>query len=309
MAATANMTLAVEKSTDVEHAEEQEEEQVSDCSCRSMWRNWLNLGAYIVNLVITYISLTGVFGKTNTELSSKYQTLVTPAGWAFSIWGPIFIWEAVFVVTQLFPRFRKSEVVHKMSPWWWALCFFQCCWTFSFAQDQVTLALIFMISILASLLGISWSTDGLAMSYAEYFLLRAPLSLQLGWIVCASAVNINVQADALKASQSVLLAFAVFTYAAVMSISTAFTWALHSPDAIVSLVAAWAFAGIYSKLGDPEELNDPTRFNPSTWDTVILDGLRTAALLVSLATLVNAVAAVVLRVVRAHKRQRSLSEE
>lgn len=166
-----------------------------------------------------------------------------------------------------------------------------------------------MISILASLLGISWSTDGLAMSYAEYFLLRAPLSLQLGWIVCASAVNINVQADALKASQSVLLAFAVFTYAAVMSTSTAFTWALQSPDAIVSLVAAWAFAGIYSKLGDPEELNDPTRFNPSTWDTVILDGLRTAALLVSLATLMNAVAAVVLRVVRAHKRPRSLSEE
>jgi len=309
MAATSDMHVELEKATDVEQAEEQEEEQVSHCGLKSMWRNWLNLGTFIVNLVITYTSLTGVFGKTNTELSNKYQTLVTPAGWAFSIWGPIFIWEGVFVVTQLFPRFRKSEVVHKMSPWWWALCFFQCCWTFSFAQDQVTVALIFMILILASLLGISWSTDGLAMSYAEYFLLRAPLSLQLGWIVCASAVNINVQVDALEASQSVLLAFAVFTYAAVLSSSTAFTWALRSPDAIPSIVAAWAFAGIYTKLGSPEELNDPTRFNPSTWDTVILDGLRTAALFVSIATLINAGSAVVLRVVRAQKNAVLLTEQ
>merc|ERR1712176_1603272 len=169
-----------------------------------------------------------------------------------------------------------------MSPWWWALCVVQCCWTFAFAQDQVTLALIFMLLILASLLGISWSTDGLALSAAEYFLLRAPLSLQLGWIICAAGVNVSVQADALKSSQSTLLAVAVLTYAAVLSASVAFAVGPLSPDPIVCLVAAWAFLGIYSELGNPVELNDPTRFNPSTWDAVILDGLRSAALGVSI---------------------------
>merc|ERR1719389_1282512 len=111
------------------------------------WKNLLNLAAYVLNTVVTYSSLTGIFGSTNTELSNKYQTLVTPAGWAFSIWGPIFIWEGIFVVAQLFPRFRQSEVVLKISPCWWALCVIQCCWTVAFAQDQVTLALILMFLI------------------------------------------------------------------------------------------------------------------------------------------------------------------
>lgn len=307
MAATADMIVELEKATP--GAEQpQEDQQGSECSCTNSWRNWFNLCALIVNTVITYTSLTGVFGKTNTELSTKYQTLVTPAGWAFSIWGPIFIWETIFVVAQFFPRFRRSEVVLRMSPWWWALCGFQCCWTFAFAQDQVTLALIFMLLILSSLLGVAWSTDGLNLSIAEYLLLRAPLSLQLGWIICAAAVNINVQADALKASQSTLLAVAVLTYAAVVSSSVAFALVPCSPDPVVSLVAAWAFMGIYSELGNPEGLKDPERFNPSVWDDVVLDGMRSAALLVSIATLTTAVLAMILRALRAQKRTVLLRE-
>merc|ERR1719313_124544 len=110
------MTLEVEKGSVVAE-QAQEAVEASGCSFRNTWRNWLNLGAYVLNTIVTYVSLTGIFGKTNTELSAKYETLVTPSGWAFSIWGPIFIREGIFVVAQLFPRFRKSEVVHRMSPW------------------------------------------------------------------------------------------------------------------------------------------------------------------------------------------------
>ena len=52
------------------------------------WRNWANLLAYVVNLGLTYSSLTGLFGETNTDLSAKYQTLVTPAGYAFPFGVP-----------------------------------------------------------------------------------------------------------------------------------------------------------------------------------------------------------------------------
>lgn len=260
------------------------------------WTNWLNVAAYAANTVVTYASLTGVFGATNTELSDKYQTLVTPAGWAFSIWGPIFIWEGVFVAAQLLPRFRGSQVVSRVSPFWWALCAAQVAWTLAFAQEQITLALLFMLCILASLLGASWSTDGLQLGAAEYFLLRAPLSLQLGWIVAASVVNANVQADAARASQETLLALAVVSYAAVLAVVTAFTFAAQSPDPLVGLVAAWAFAGIHSELGDPAKLNSPGRFNPSAWDAATLGGLRSAASVVSVVALALGAAAAALRV-------------
>eukprot|EP00439_Symbiodinium_sp_Y106_P068896 s2156_g11.t1 len=42
--------------------------------------NLLNLAAFLVNLGITYGSLTGAFGPTNSSLSAKYHTLITPSG-------------------------------------------------------------------------------------------------------------------------------------------------------------------------------------------------------------------------------------
>jgi hypothetical protein len=259
------------------------------------WKNWLNLVMYVVNTIVTYTSLAGIFGATNTELSKKYQTLVTPSGWAFSIWGPIFIWEGIFVIVQLLPSFRQKNLVSLVSPWWWSLCIMQCAWTIAFAQDQITLALIFMISILASLLGIVWSTDGLSMTTSEYFLLRAPFSLQLGWIIAATVVNANVQADSTKTSQEGLLALAILSKAVVLAVVTLFTFGVRSPDPIVGFVAAWAFAGVSSELGNPTSINDPTRFNPSTWDDVILGGLKNAAMFISLLALMLAVIAIGLR--------------
>lgn len=263
-------------------------------------KNWLNLLAYIVNTFVTYLSMTGIFGATNTEISQKYQTLVTPAGWAFSIWGIIFIWEGVFVVAQFFPTHRDSEIVSRISPWWCALCVCQSLWTLVFAQDWIALGLILMFSILASLSGISWTTDGLPMSTSEYFLLRAPFSVQLGWIIAASILNISVMADATKASQETLLSLAVLSIAAILAVVLAFTLAVKSPDPIVGLVGAWACLGIRSELANPVLLNNPSRFNPSTWDLITLGGLKNAALGVCILSAAMAAVATASRIFATH---------
>jgi len=269
------------------------------------WKNGLSLVAYIANFAVTYGSLTGVFGATNTDLSLKYQTLVTPAGWAFSIWGPIFISEGVFAVAQMLPRFRGSLVVAALAPWWWGVCTAQAAWTLAFAQEVIPLSLVFMLVILVCLFGIALSTDGLTMPAAEYWLLRAPFSLHLGWIVAASVVNANVQADYSMASPGELLGLAVLSYALVAAIATVFTVAFRSPDPIACLVVSWAFAGVRAELGDARSLNDPKRFNPHVWDQVTLEGLRFAALYVSLGALGLACGGAVLRFLAA---RRSASE-
>jgi len=43
-------------------------------------------------------------------VSAAYPTLFTPAGWAFAIWGLIFIMEGVFAVYQLLPSVRDTKV-------------------------------------------------------------------------------------------------------------------------------------------------------------------------------------------------------
>mmetsp|Transcript_37668 Transcript_37668/g.40886 ORF Transcript_37668/g.40886 Transcript_37668/m.40886 type:complete len:88 (+) Transcript_37668:1-264(+) len=53
---------------------------------------WLNLLFYILNSLATYsIQLGWLDLPNNGDLSDKYQTLVTPFGLSFSIWGLIFL--------------------------------------------------------------------------------------------------------------------------------------------------------------------------------------------------------------------------
>ena len=51
--------------------------------------NVLNVVAYVGNIVMMVLPQALFHLPDNAELSAKYQTIVTPAGWAFSIWGPL----------------------------------------------------------------------------------------------------------------------------------------------------------------------------------------------------------------------------
>jgi len=262
------------------------------------WKNWLNFLMYVANVGVTYASISGIFGESNTELSKKYQTLITPAGWAFSIWGPIFIWEGVFAVIQLLPAFRSLDSVQNIAPWWWASCVFQVLWSVAFGAEGITLAFILMVSILVSLVGLLWTGDSKRGTVAEYWLVRAPFSLQCGWIVAASALNLNVFADACLASQGTLLTLAIASLGIVFAIASLAVFAIPLPNPVICFVAFWALISIYSELGEAKFLKDQNRFNYSTWPPVVLDGVRGASLLLALASLVLMVVAVVRRLTK-----------
>lgn len=259
------------------------------------WINWANLGAYVLNCGMTYFSLTGIIGETNTVLSKKYQTIITPAGWAFSIWGIIFMSEAAFTVAQMLPQWRGLPSVHAMAPWWWAACGFQVLWSIVFAQDWITFAGILMFCILVSLFGLLWVGDSKRGSISEYWLARAPFSLQAGWIIAASVLNLNVVADAQSASQATLLALAMVSFGLVLTAASLATFALPVPNPIICFVAFWALMGIHSELGVAENLKSEARFNYSVWPPAVLEGVRTGALWLAMASLALMVVAASLR--------------
>ena len=63
----------------------------------------VNLFAYSLNILMSYaVGATDYFGKhygakSNKQISEKNMLLVTPADWAFAIWGPIFLLEGASV--------------------------------------------------------------------------------------------------------------------------------------------------------------------------------------------------------------------
>ena len=71
----------------------------------------MNLAAFILLVLFNAVvgSTAFIGGQTTAEVSSKYETLVTPAGFTFAIWGVIYGMLGVFVIGQ-FLKLGRWEV-------------------------------------------------------------------------------------------------------------------------------------------------------------------------------------------------------
>ena len=156
--------------------------------------NYLNIVGYAINAFVTFGS-TPILGiPSQTELSLKYQTIITPDGFTFSIWGIIFISEAIFSILQMFPAFRAKPIVQQgVGYWYFVACLSQASWVLAFGYEILVLSLIFMGLILYSLYKIvtlqSMIPSG---GPKEFWGFRFPFEIHCGWIFAAFALNVNI---------------------------------------------------------------------------------------------------------------------
>lgn len=240
--------------------------------------NYVNAVAYLSNFLV-------VFGSTraglpdNATLSDKYQTLVTPSGYAFSIWGIIFTAELVWTIAQIFPSYRSHPLVVKGVGYNFALASFaQCLWTIFFGLEKMNLSLIAMVSILVPLVSILTKTSSTTASSnnssnnnmmttttSDYWLLKFPFEIHASWIMAATLVNINVVAVAYEASakvqttvgwSSLVVLFGVGIYALTKKRNYSRVW-------VVPCVLVWASFAIFKELSNPRDLIVAT-FSEST---------------------------------------------
>jgi len=239
-------------------------------------KNYINLFAYIFNIVLVYgIGTAGWLGTpTNGELSAKYQTMVTPKSSAFSIWAVIYLAQGAFTVLQFLPRYRADVMVQDgVSYWYTAAVAAQIGWTFAFAYEAIPLSLVFMTLIWISLIALLYSqyyakSDG---SFWEFWILRFPFAIHAGWITAASALNVNVQVTSMNQPADVQLAVAIVSLAVLHAISVWVLFNIPRPNWTIACVLSWAFGWIYAELGSPNELITST-FNEDT-----ISGVRYAA--------------------------------
>ena len=168
--------------------------------------NIVNVIAFVINIGVTYVI--GVAGgnilgielnlPNNAELSDKYQTLVTPATYAFSIWAIIFISQFIWILLQfVVGKYRSSPLVTKDSGvgyMYVIVCFAQALWSTLFGLEQILYSLIAMLIILISLLRITFRLESKKedSSIVDYILLKFPFHIHTGWIIAATLLNINV---------------------------------------------------------------------------------------------------------------------
>jgi hypothetical protein len=170
--------------------------------------------ALIATIIVNYLSNTGFFnGNTMATVSARYQNLFTPAAYAFSIWGLIYLALLAFVVFQgrsLFPtpvdgRLDKTPahagpaktpaddaVVEKIGGWFILSCVANCSWVLLWLYDYTGLSVLVMIVLLFSLLMIVLNTN-MEMDDAPLRTIAFvwwPFCFYSGWITVALFANV-----------------------------------------------------------------------------------------------------------------------
>lgn len=155
-----------------------------------------NIIALLITIIMNYLSNTGVFNNsTMATVSAKYQNLFTPAGYAFSIWGLIYIGLIAFAIYQsqgLFNKKETPEVVEKIGWMFVISCIANCLWILAWLYDYTGASVIIMIALLLSLCSIVVRTrmEFDLITFKRVALEWWPFAIYFGWITVAIIANI-----------------------------------------------------------------------------------------------------------------------
>jgi len=216
----------------------------------------VNVVAFLAVVIVNGLATTTLLnGRTTAEVSGFYPTLITPAGFTFSIWGIIYVLLLVFVVFQLLPRHRQ-DAFHRQISYLFALSsVFNIVWLFLWQYDYITVTVALMFALLASLVAIYLRLQ-IGKSKAplrEKLCVHLPFSVYLGWITVASIANVatalvSVNWDGFGISEAT---WAVLVIAIALMITLAVLATRR--DSAYGLVIIWALTGIaVNQSGNPE---------------------------------------------------------
>ncbi|MGB3138052.1 MAG: tryptophan-rich sensory protein [Nodosilinea sp.] len=185
----------------------------------------------------------------NTVLSG---VLITPANYAFAIWGIIYLGLFAYAVYQFHPQRRREPDIQRVN---WLLilaCVAQTVWILLFTLQQFGWSILAMAVLLLALVG-SYTALNIGrrrVSRQRRWMAYIPFSLYLGWISVATIVNV---ASALYASGWGGWGVSSTTWTGVMIGVAALVGAaviyLHR-DVAFTLVFVWAFVAIAVRQSD-----------------------------------------------------------
>ncbi len=209
-----------------------------------------NTVAFILMILVNYLSNTGIFNNnTMADVSEKYENLFTPAGYAFSIWGLIYLALLGFIIYQnrgLFKNVTDSWPVNEIGWWFMISCAANSFWIIAWLYDYIGLSVFLMIVLLFSLIKIIWNTrmelDDLPLK--KIALVWWPFCLYSGWISVALIADISAWLTKIKWNG---FGISAETWTIIMMLiagilNLLITWKRNMRE--FALVGAWALVAI-----------------------------------------------------------------
>ncbi len=153
------------------------------------------IAAIVATLAVNTLSnLYPPGGQNVGEISNTVLAgvLITPANYAFIIWGVIYLGLIAYAVYQFHPERRTDPQIQRVNQWLIIACVAQVIWIFLFTFQWFAASILAMLIILGSLIQIYLILDigRSRTSRQRRWMAHIPFSLYLGWIAVATIVNI-----------------------------------------------------------------------------------------------------------------------
>lgn len=201
--------------------------------------------AVLVQIGAGFLPRFGI-GEFIGDRSDAVRTLITPAGWAFAIWGPLFLLSIAFAVWQALPAERGNGLLARIT--WPAAIALGAQGVWSTYTQLANLTFVSVIIIFVSLAGLLVVLRALVaeptLSRGERIFAAPAFSALAAWLTAASIVNV---AAALKyhglagAEPSPAITTAMIVIGAVIAAIAA---ARSRGAPLYGLVFAWALIAI-----------------------------------------------------------------
>lgn len=210
----------------------------------------LNIVTLMITIGINYLSNTGFFnGETMATISAKFQNLFTPAGYAFSIWGLIYLGLLGFVI-YYGPFTKNTETREKTIlnvGWWFAIsCVANSLWVVTWLYGYTFLTIPIMVLLFISLLKIIGNNRDVIRSQGlkTAIFLRLPFYIYSGWISVALIADVAAYLKKIQWSGFGIpeTAWTVLMFAIAAVIHLYMVWKKDMPA--FALVAVWALMAI-----------------------------------------------------------------
>lgn len=206
-----------------------------------------NVAAFLLVIVFNVLSnAVPLNDQTMPEISAKYPSLFTPAGFTFSIWGVIYLALLLFVVYQALPSQRSNATIAGISRLFQVNCVANAAWLVAWHYDLLSVSLLIMLVLLATLVLIYrvLIIEVSRASVAQHAFVHLPFSLYTGWITLATIANLSAVQTGNGWDNVGLTAVTWTLLKLAIAGAIGATMVLRFGDAVFVLVVAWAAYGI-----------------------------------------------------------------
>lgn len=213
----------------------------------------INIITFIIMIILNSLAGAGAINGTSVgDVSDMYSNIISPAGYAFSIWGLIYLELILFIGFQFYDLIYNDSKYIKKIGWWFALTnIANSAWILIWVNNMIGLAAIVILILLYGLTQLVYKLD-LEIWDAplkDMFFIWWPIVVYFGWVLIASVQNITLFFSTMEISffeGNSILAIVLLGLVTLIYLLLIKTRNLRE----ASLVAVWAFVAIYFEQRD-----------------------------------------------------------